>query len=136
MFKSFAFIVLTALIACCIITNAHSKTLVGYTQKANIKGLDYAQVIVEDKDGFIWFGNYKGLHRYNGYELKTFKHDNKDDNTLSANRIISLTIDSNNTLWVGTFSGLNRYNPENQTFTRITSQQSPELNNIRINDIT
>ena len=136
MFKSFAFMLLTALIVCCAITSVHSKTLVGYTQKVNIKGLNYAQVIIEDNDGFLWFGNYKGLHRYNGYELKTFKHDSKDKNTLSANRIISLTIDSNNTFWVGTFAGLNRYNPENQTFTRITSQQSPQLNNIRVNDIT
>ena len=31
--------------------------------------------IVQDRQGFMWFGTQDGLNRYDGYDFKIFKHD-------------------------------------------------------------
>ena len=31
--------------------------------------------IVQDDQGFMWFGTQYGLNRYDGYQFKVFKHD-------------------------------------------------------------
>ena len=34
--------------------------------------------IVQDEKGFMWFGTQDGLHRYDGYTLKVFRHDSQN----------------------------------------------------------
>ncbi len=75
--------------------------------------------ICQDSTGFIWFGTYDGLNRYDGYNFVVFKNDPKDQTTLSHSNIRSMLIDQAGTLWVGTSGGgLNRYNSKTETFTR------------------
>lgn len=57
--------------------------------------------IVEDQDGFMWFGSRDGLHRYDGYEFKTFKSDPEDSLSLPSNNIQSLFLDPNGDIWIG-----------------------------------
>ena len=67
--------------------------------------------ILQDSRGFMWFGTQDGLNRYDGYEIKVFKHVPGDTNSLSNNLIFSLYEDNNNTLWIGTSGGgLDEYN--------------------------
>ena len=42
----------------------------------------YVSCIIQDRKGFMWFGTWKGLSRWDGYQFKTFRHDPTD--TLSA----------------------------------------------------
>ncbi len=74
---------------------------------------------LQDKEGFIWFGNLKGLTRYDGYELKKFSFDMHDPTTISNNRVNAILQDSKNQIWIGTSNGLNRYNKNLETFTHI-----------------
>lgn len=74
---------------------------------------------LQDQYGFIWFGNYKGLTRYDGYEFKNFKADYKDKNTLSHNRVNTIFQDSEDRLWIGTANGLNLYDKKHETFKQI-----------------
>ncbi len=57
--------------------------------------------IVEDQDGFLWFGSRDGLHRYDGYEFKTFKSDPEDSLSLPSNNVQSLFLHPNGDIWIG-----------------------------------
>ncbi len=39
--------------------------------------------ILEDSKGYLWFGTFDGLNRYDGYKLKTYK--NTIDNIIMTN---------------------------------------------------
>jgi len=62
--------------------------------------------IVQDKQGFIWFGSgYDGLFRYDGKNIKAFKHDPNNPLSLPHNSSGNLTLDNNNNLWIGSWGG-------------------------------
>ena len=85
-------------------------------------GLSQSEVrtIVQDKDGYMWFGTQDGLNRYNGSEMKHFYNNPFEKNTLSNDDISFLYQDSNNKMWVGTRNGLNSFNKIAKDFTRHT----------------
>jgi ligand-binding sensor domain-containing protein len=73
--------------------------------------------IVQDKQGYMWFGTEDGLNRYNGQEIKVFRHVPGDTTSLSSNSIERLLVDRSGLLWITTVSkGLNCYNPLTGTF--------------------
>ena len=49
--------------------------------------------IYQDHNGFMWFGTYDGLNRYEGYGFKVFRNKFNDSNSLANNRISALTED-------------------------------------------
>jgi signal transduction histidine kinase/ligand-binding sensor domain-containing protein/DNA-binding response OmpR family regulator len=61
--------------------------------------------IVQDNDGFIWFGTEYGLDRYDGYEFKFYRNISGDSTSLSDNLINFLYIDHEGTMWIGTARG-------------------------------
>ena len=89
----------------------------------NENGLSQNSVhaIVQDKYGFMWFGTWGGLTRYDGYSFKRFRANLNDTTALPDNRINSLFIDSLQNLWVvsGRSENLYRYNYENENFDRV-----------------
>ncbi len=88
--------------------------------------------ILQDSEGFMWFGTYDGLNRFDGYEIQSFFHDNNNPQTLSGNRIRCLFEDKNKNIWIGTDGyGLNFYSLLNGKINRV---ETPENHNI-INDI-
>lgn len=92
-----------------------------FSRITNEDGLSQSTVhaIVEDEEGFMWFGTQDGLNRYNGYEIKVFKNNPEDSTTLSENNIQSLFLDSDGVLWIGTSGGINVYNKYTSKFKRI-----------------
>ncbi len=62
--------------------------------------------ILKDSRGFMWFGTWNGLNRYDGYSFKVYKHEGKA-NDVSNNFIYSICEDSTGNLWIGTRNGLN-----------------------------
>jgi PAS domain S-box-containing protein len=72
--------------------------------------------IVQDDQGFIWFGTLNGLIRYDGYNFKVFKHDLGRQESLSGVYINSLFKDRAGTIWVGTDQFLDRFDPLTETF--------------------
>ena len=76
------------------------------------QGLSQSTVnsIVEDKQGFIWFGTQDGLNRYDGYSIVVFKHNSTNSNSLSDNHTFCLINDRKGDLWIGTrYGGLDLY---------------------------
>lgn len=78
--------------------------------------------ILQDKNGFMWFGTRGGLNRYDGYEFIQHKSRIGEENHLSNPSIEALFEDSKGNIWIGTKSGgLNRFDPKTETFSHITS---------------
>ena len=60
--------------------------------------------IVQDSEGFMWFGTEDGLNRFDGYEFRQLRHDRSDSRTL-PNGWISSVVASEEGLWIGTDGG-------------------------------
>jgi len=60
--------------------------------------------IVQDSEGFMWFGTEDGLNRFDGYDFRQLRHDRGDSETL-PNGWISSLIASDDGLWIATDGG-------------------------------
>jgi len=84
---------------------------------------NWVKAILKDKDGFMWFGTFNGLNRYDGNHFKIFLAGL--NSTLSDNIIECLAEDQDGNLWVGTFSGgLHRFDRNTETFVQF--QHDPQ----------
>ncbi|GAA0549356.1 hybrid sensor histidine kinase/response regulator transcription factor [Chitinophaga japonensis] len=72
--------------------------------------------IHRDQLGFMWFGTYDGLNRFDGYAFKTFRNRLHDTASLINNRIVVIAEDSLGYIWVGTKHGINRYDQRSGSF--------------------
>ena len=89
------------------------------------QGLSQSSVyaIVQDSQGFLWFGTQDGLDRYDGYTFTVFRHNPDDSSSISHNYILRLFIDSQGRMWAGTGGGgLNVYDAATNQFKRYGSQ--------------
>ncbi len=89
------------------------------------QGLSQSTVycIYQDHLGYLWFGTYDGLNRYDGYSFRTFKFDPNDPGSISNNRILAIAEDGKGHLWVGTDGGgLNRLDRATGKFERFPLQ--------------
>ena len=77
-------------------------------------GLSHSDVnaVVQDKEGFIWFGTYNGVCKYDGNRMKIYRNNNS---ALSNNRILSLYVAHDSLLYIGTEAGgLNIYHSDTE----------------------
>ena len=76
------------------------------------KGLSNNSVrcIYQDQTGFMWFGTFDGLNRYDGYDFKIFRNQINNPNSLPHNYINAIGEDHHNNIWVGTGQGVSIYN--------------------------
>ena len=91
-----------------------------FSRLSTDEGLSQTKVsqVVQDDQGFMWFGTQYGLNRYDGYHFKLFVHDPRNPNSLSGAYIRTLFKDRNGALWVGCDQFLNKFNRTTETFTR------------------
>lgn len=80
---------------------------------------NYITCIMQDDLGFMWFGSQDGLNKYDGRNIKIFKHDPTDERTLSNSEISALKQVRHDLFLIGTREGLNFFNPVNGTFSRL-----------------
>ena len=83
-------------------------------------GLSHNQVnaIRKDAKGFLWFGTFSGLNRYDGYDIKVFKHNPRDTTSISNDFITDIFELPDHHLYLETRNGPNVYNGLHETFTR------------------
>ncbi|AZQ62718.1 hypothetical protein EI427_10855 [Flammeovirga pectinis] len=82
-------------------------------------GLTYATVtsVIQDDKGFMWFASFKGVSRYDGYEMKTYYYEKGTNRGPNDNRISSLLQDKKGNIWMGLLNnGLSIFHPETDTF--------------------
>lgn len=72
--------------------------------------------VVQDAEGFMWFGTQAGLSRFDGYKVVTYRNNVSDPRSLAHNWVKVLHVDRRGRLWVGTDGGLDRFDPVTQSF--------------------
>jgi ligand-binding sensor domain-containing protein len=90
-----------------------------FTRISPADGLSHTRVqqIVQDNQGFLWFGTLYGLNRYDGYKFKVFVHDPRQPNSIGGNLISALFKDRSGMLWVASNRFLDRLDPTTEKFT-------------------
>jgi PAS domain S-box-containing protein len=97
-----------------------------YAQKGDIKfehlyeplSQKSVHCIMQDRKGFMWFGTYDGLHRYDGYKIKIYKSEIGNPYSLSNSTVRYIYEDRKGILWIGTDGGLNQFDREKERFIR------------------
>ncbi len=76
--------------------------------------------IYQDSKGFMWFGTFSGLNKFNGYSTEIFNHISDDTLSLSHEHISKIVEDNEGKLWIGTIGGgVSVYYSLTSTFRRI-----------------
>tara|TARA_Y100000385_G_scaffold273823_1_gene316185 strand:- start:6174 stop:10310 length:4137 start_codon:yes stop_codon:yes gene_type:complete len=76
--------------------------------------------ILKDHKGIIWIGTQgDGLYSFNGLELKNYRYEWDDFNSLKSSVVNTVYLDSKNNLWIGTDEGLNLYSRALDQFTAV-----------------
>lgn len=79
--------------------------------------------ILRDHKGFMWFGTFDGLNRYDGYSFKVFRNKVNDSTSLINPFIYALKEDQDGRLWIGTRRGLSIYNSLTDKFIHLSRSQ-------------
>ncbi len=74
--------------------------------------------IYKDHYGFMWFGTYDGLNRYDGEKFKVFRGQWGNPNSLNSDHITAIT-EGFNKIFVGTFKGVVFYDETSANFTSL-----------------
>lgn len=65
--------------------------------------------ILQDSQGFMWFGTWNGLSRYDGYKIEIFNSEDGNSHSLKNNFIYALREDQFGNILIGTKEGLYVY---------------------------
>ncbi len=88
---------------------------------------------VQDGQGYMWFAQV-GIHRYDGYEYKSYFNDPVNQNSLANDWVEALCADHSGFIWIGTrLSGLDRLDPTTGHFTHF--RHDPKNSNTISSDI-
>lgn len=87
--------------------------------------------IIQDKDGFLWFGTQGGLNRYDGRQFLTYTNDPYDSTGLIHNLIQTMYYDTEaHAIWIGTYQGLTRFDIATDTFKNYTMEDNGLSNSV------
>lgn len=90
-----------------------AETEIRFSRLGMAEGLSQSSVmaITQCHDGFMWFGTQYGLDRFDGREVRSFRHQASDPETLGHSRITALMTGADGAIWVGNVAGLDRFDP-------------------------
>ena len=72
--------------------------------------------ILQDSEGYIWFGTQDGINKFNGYTFERFYHNPYDSQSISHGWVYSIAEDEEGNIWVGTRGGLNKFDKKKSAF--------------------
>ncbi|WP_111309569.1 hybrid sensor histidine kinase/response regulator transcription factor [Confluentibacter sediminis] len=75
----------------------------------------------KDSKGYMWFGTYEGLIRYDGTNIYRYQNNPKDSTSIRHNNINVIVEDAESNLWVGTARGLCKFDREKDNFIFLNS---------------
>ena len=88
----------------------------------------FISAILQDKQGFMWFGTNDGLNKYDGYSFTVFRHNPANPNSMAGDDISCLFEDSQQRLWIGVRGkGIDVFDPGRNSFKHIRQSNSGGL---------
>lgn len=84
------------------------------------EGLSQTSVfhVFQDSRGYIWLATEDGLNRFDGYNFRIYRHDERDSESLPADLVWKVVEDRHGDIWVATEGGgVARWSWEQDTFT-------------------
>jgi ligand-binding sensor domain-containing protein/HPt (histidine-containing phosphotransfer) domain-containing protein len=88
------------------------------------------RAILQDYKGFMWYGTFDGLNRYDGTKIVVYKNNPSDSNSLPENQVRALFEDHNKNLFIGTGGGLSQFDRGLDRFVNFKFEKASPLNNI------
>ena len=80
--------------------------------------------IMQDSRGFMWFATEDGVVRYDGYEFRVFRHNERDPDSLANNLVWDIKEAPDGNLWMGTGSGLDLWDCHLEHFIHVLQKQN------------
>ncbi|MGZ5198450.1 MAG: two-component regulator propeller domain-containing protein [Telluria sp.] len=111
---------------CCLPLLAAGPRSLRFEHIGIAQGLSQESVlnILQDHNGFMWFGTQAGLNRFDGYRMTLFRTDPDDPGSIPDNFVTVSYEDEAGRLWFGTKSGLARFDEATQKFVRYLPEGS------------
>lgn len=73
--------------------------------------------ITKDHEGFMWFGTWAGITRFDGHNFVTFRSQSGDRSNFETNRIDGIVEDAKVFLWLRTYNNqLYRFDKRTEQF--------------------
>ncbi len=94
--------------------------------------------IFRDSKDYLWISTDVGLDKYDSYQVKKYRYDEKLSGTISSNIVISIYEDRNKNLWFGSINGLNLYDRKTDKFKVFKNNPNDRnsINGNKVNSIT
>jgi len=80
--------------------------------------------ILQDSNGYMWFGTKDGLNRYDGTNFRVYRHIIGDPTSLGNNIVRCVVESENNELYIGTDDGVYIMDKIHETFTFLCCRSS------------
>ena len=78
---------------------------------------NHVTAIFKDSRGYLWFGTWSGLNRYDGYSFKVFRKNDGDPASLTDDNIQRIFEGPEDKLYIATGTGgINIYDPLTERF--------------------
>ncbi|HTE01872.1 MAG TPA: two-component regulator propeller domain-containing protein [Mucilaginibacter sp.] len=90
----------------------YAQTILPHFETLSVNdGLSQSSVysILQDKEGFMWFGTSDGLNRYDGSEIRVFRFSDNIKEPSNANIVGRLCEDDKGNIWYSNFTGIFYY---------------------------
>jgi ligand-binding sensor domain-containing protein len=111
-----------AVVLCLPIKNSAQIQQLKFNKVTGTNGISLGKIngMTMDKYGFMWFSDQsnRSIIRYDGVQMKRYKNDPKNPNSLGGYYPECLFADSSGIIWIGFYGqGLDRFDPLTNTFT-------------------
>lgn len=74
----------------------------------------------KDRNGFMWFGTWNGINRFDGHQFISYRSSPGDMSHLKNDRIDQITEDNFNHLWIKAYDGMvYRFDKEKEQFSSV-----------------
>lgn len=103
----------------CFPNNLEANTTYSFQHYSVDDGLSQNTVmaITQDHKGFMWFGTWDGLNKFDGYQFTVYKSYPGDNSQITTNRIDFIKEDQAGYIWFQTYDDrFHRFNPRMETF--------------------
>ena len=130
--KSTLKIIFIFLVACSTISHAAAQSHDYKVERISLENELYGfcgTCILQDREGFMWFGSQNGLFRYDGKRFEKFLYDPEDSTSISHEEVQWILEDDEGTIWVSTVNGINKFDKTTGKFTYFLNIPAEETRN-------